>query len=106
VYRIAAMIEFRFVVRWVCSQALVFALLGVSTSATAREARLMVIPLESYLGTQTPVRLNVGGHEGLFLFDTGEGVSTITPQFAAAIGCTPWDQVTVATLRGYPLHIG
>ena len=78
----------------------VSALLCASASAIASEALPAVIPLDPYLGTQTAVRLSVTGHEGLFLFDTGEGVSTITPQFAAAIGCTPWGQVTGYRMSG------
>ena len=42
------------------------------TSATAKTAQ---IPLESYLASQTAIRASVNGHDGLFLFDTGEGVS-------------------------------
>jgi hypothetical protein len=94
-----AIIE-RVVVRKRCSLVAVFALLCVSLVVAARDAPYTVIPLESYLGTQTAVRFSVAGHEGLFLFDTGEGVSTITPQFATAIGCTPWGQVTGFRMSG------
>jgi hypothetical protein len=76
------------------------ALLCVGASSIARDPPHTVIPLESYLGTQTAIRLSVAGREGLFLFDTGEGVSTITPKFAAAIGCAPWGQVTGYRMSG------
>jgi len=82
------------------SLAVVFALLCVGASIAARDVPQVVIPLEAYLSSQTAIRLSVAGHEGLFLFDTGEGVSTITPQFAAAIGCAPWGQVTGYRMSG------
>jgi hypothetical protein len=78
---------------------LVFALFCAAASFEAQAAPT-AIPLEPYLGAQTAVRLNVNGREGLFLFDTGEGVSTITPQFAAAIRCDPWGQVTGFRMSG------
>jgi len=80
------------------------AVLGLATllavAASGASATSTVVSLEPYLGAQTAVRLSVDGHEGLFLFDTGEGVSTITPQFAAAIGCDPWGQVTGFRMSG------
>lgn len=88
------------VVRRMRSSVAALALVCLSTSVMARAAPRIVIPLESYLSTQTAVRLSVAGHEGLFLFDTGEGVSTITPHFAAAIGCDPWGQVTGYRMSG------
>jgi hypothetical protein len=78
----------------------VFALQCVSISVMARDAPQMVVRLESYLSSQTAIRLRVADHQGLFLFDTGEGVSTISPRFAAAIGCTPWGQVTGYRMSG------
>ena len=33
-------------------------------------------------GNKLAIRAEVNGHAGLFLFDTGEGVSTISSQFA------------------------
>jgi hypothetical protein len=59
-----------------------------------------IIPLEDYLGGQTTIRAQVDGHEGLFLFDTGQGVSSIMPAFAAKIGCKPWGRVTGFRMTG------
>jgi hypothetical protein len=59
-----------------------------------------VIPLEDYLGSQSVLRASVNGREGLFLFDTGEGVSTITPQFAGKVGCQPWGQISGFRMTG------
>ena len=40
----------------------------------------------------------VRGHEGNFLFDTGGGVSYISPAYAQTIGCKPWGQISGFTL--------
>jgi hypothetical protein len=41
---------------------------------------------------------NVRGHQGNFLFDTGGGVSYISPSYAQTIGCKPWGQISGFTL--------
>lgn len=46
------------------------------------------------------VHASIRGHAGTFLFDTGEGVSMISPALAHAIGCKPWAQVTGFRMRG------
>jgi hypothetical protein len=58
------------------------------------------IKLEPYLGAQLAIRAEVNGHAGLFLFDTGEGVSTISPEFAKTIGCRPWGRITGFRMTG------
>jgi Aspartyl protease len=60
----------------------------------------ITIGLEPYLGTALAMRFDVNGHEGLFLFDTGGGVSIISPEFAKTIGCTPWGRVTGFRMTG------
>jgi len=73
--------------------------------AGAGNGEPLIIPLKQYLGSQTAMRLSVNGRSGLFLFDTGEGISTITPQFAAQIGCQPWGQVTGYRMSGERLDL-
>ena len=63
-------------------------------------AHPVILPLNDYLAEQKNLRASVNGHEGLFLFDTGEGVSTITPAFAKRIGCEPWGRVTGFRMTG------
>jgi hypothetical protein len=46
------------------------------------------------------VRASILGREGTFLFDSGGGVSSLSPQFAAAIGCHPWGQITGFRMTG------
>ena len=63
--------------------------LAAVTLCFAASAHAAAIPLEAYLAGQSAVRATVNGQPGLFLFDTGEGVTTISPAFAAKIGCSP-----------------
>ncbi len=51
------------------------------------------------------VRASVAGHEGTFLFDTGGGVSYITPEFAAKTGCKPWGQSSGFRMTGERLDM-
>lgn len=61
-----------------------------------------VISLEPYDGNSTllTVRASVKGHERTFAFDSGEGVSMISPELAQEIGCKPWGQVTGFRMTG------
>jgi len=63
---------------------------------------LAVITLDPYPSTTRAftVRARVRGQKGVFLWDTGEGVSMVTPAFARRVGCTPWGQVTGYRMTG------
>lgn len=65
-------------------------------------APVTVIELGPYPSTTRAftVRASVGGHDGVFLWDTGEGVSMITPAFAQRVDCKPWGQVTGYRMTG------
>lgn len=47
----------------------------------------------------------VAGHPGVFVFDSGGGVSNITPELAAQIGCKPWGQVSGFQMSGNRLDM-
>ena len=51
------------------------------------------------------LRAKVRGHEGDFVFDTGGGVTYISPAFAQAIGCKPWGQLSGFVLTGQRLDM-
>ena len=51
------------------------------------------------------VHASIAGHEGTFLFDTGGGVSYITPEFAAKAGCKPWGQISGFRMTGERLDM-
>ena len=58
------------------------------------------VSLQSEVDELLTIRATVAGHEGVFLFDSGGGVSSITPEFAAVIGCHPWGQITGFRMTG------
>jgi hypothetical protein len=64
-----------------------------------------VLPLETYLGRSLAIRALINGHEGRFLFDTGEGVTVISPSLAEAIGCKPWGNLTGFRMTGERLDM-
>jgi hypothetical protein len=51
------------------------------------------------------VRARVREHEGLFIFDTGGGISYLSPAFAQSAGCEPWGQITGFMLTGQRLDM-
>lgn len=63
---------------------------------------IAVITLASYSPGATILTMHatVNGHEGTFMFDTGEGISMISPDMAQKIGCKPWGQVTGFRMTG------
>ena len=78
-------------------------LLGCSRGAekqTPSSTPLATIPLEPYLRAQAIVHATVNGQPGTFLFDTGEGVSSFSPEFAKKIGCDPWGRITGFRMSG------
>jgi hypothetical protein len=63
------------------------------------------IPLQPLSGGFLTVHASIAGHEGTFLFDSGSGVSNITPQFASKIGCKPWGLISGARMTGQRLDM-
>jgi hypothetical protein len=51
------------------------------------------------------LRATVRGHEGNFIFDTGGGISYISPAFAQTVGCKVWGQITGFTLTAQRLDM-
>jgi hypothetical protein len=81
------------------------ALCGVGASAAAAPKQVIeLIPHPGGTAMMT-VRASVRGHEGLFIFDTGGGVSYVSPAFAQAIGCKPWGQISGFMLTGQRLDM-
>jgi len=69
-------------------------------SKPAHPAPVVAIPLEPYLRAQAVVHAVVNGQSGTFLFDTGEGVSSFSPAFAAKVGCHPWGRISGFRMSG------
>lgn len=77
------------------------------TMGQTRTAPLLIVPLLPHPGgtEMMTVHARVRGHEGLFIFDTGGGVSYISPAFATMIGCKPWGQLSGFTLTAQRLDM-
>lgn len=60
-------------------------------AAWAQSQTLTLKPLRERLRT---IEVTINGQTSDFLFDTGGGVTTITPAFAEKIGCKPWGRIT------------
>ena len=74
---------------------------SVGAKATAAtSAPVMVIPLQPYLRAQMTMQASVNGIAGTFMFDTGEGLSTISPEFAQKTACHPWGRVSGFRMSG------
>jgi hypothetical protein len=66
-----------------------------------RPSSPVVIPLEPYIDQDHyAFRASIGGQEGLFQFDTGGGLTVLTPQSASAAGCKQWSRLTGFRMRG------
>jgi hypothetical protein len=80
----------------------VLALLFIAQSlaVSARSASPVAeLKLESYRKT-VALRATVGGQEGFFVFDTGGGLSMLTPKFAERIGCKAWGRLSGFQMMG------
>ena len=64
-----------------------------------------MVPLESYGETQNVIRARINGREGVFLFDSGGGVTTVTPEFAAEIGRKPWGKIVGFRMIGQRMDL-
>lgn len=73
-----------------CLIAVLGLVLAPIASAMARDVIRMSVDSE---GLET-VDATASGHPGRFLFDSGFGVSAMTPAFAGIIGCTPWGKIS------------
>jgi hypothetical protein len=61
----------------------------------------VVIALEPYIDQDHFVfHASIGGQKGLFQFDTGGGLTILTPQSAKAAGCKQWSRLTGFRMRG------
>jgi len=78
-----------------------------SSIAKTRSAPLAVFHLEPHPGGtfMMTIRARVRGHEGRFIFDTGGGITYISPAFAQTVGCKSWGQITGFMLTGQRLDM-
>lgn len=79
--------------------ALCIALLALPLKVSARP-QPTTITLSPYLGVVWSFEAEIAGKPRTFLFDTGGGITVITPATAAEIGCAPWGQLSGFRMRG------
>jgi Aspartyl protease len=80
---------------------------GPGALASSAAKPTLIIDLIPHPGGTEMMTLHasVRGHEGNFIFDTGGGISYISPAFAQTIGCKPWGQMTGFTLTAQRLDM-
>ena len=64
-----------------------------------------IIRLEPYLDEHWTFKASIKGREELFVMDTGGGLTAVSPEAAAEIGCEPWGQLTGFRMRGDRLDL-
>ena len=81
-------------------------LLALCQPVTVHSARpIKRLPLEVFQGKQFTLKAVVGGRVRTFLFDTGEGVTMISPAVAHDVGCEPCGDVTAFRMTGQRLDL-
>lgn len=63
------------------------------------------LPLQPLRERLRTIEVEANGVTSTFLFDTGGGITTITPQFAERIGCKPWGRTTGHRMFGERLDM-
>lgn len=77
----------------------------LALAPTLHAASAPSIRLAPFMGRALIVHATMDGHPGVFMFDSGGGVSNITPAFAAQIGCKPWGQISGFQMSGKRLDM-
>ena len=58
------------------------------------------MPLRPYVGQLRTVQIDIAGHPATLIFDTGAGITAITPEFAATVGCRPHAHISGFRMNG------
>lgn len=85
----------RGVFRWTLALCVALSVsLVFAAGKTAANEPAATIVLKPYLGDLKAIDVTVGGRTLPFLFDTGGGMTFLTPEIAKAVGCTPFGRLT------------
>lgn len=76
------------------------AFIGAGVHAAVAADSGTAVPLKQYAGLLRTVEVRVAGKPTTMLFDTGAGVTLITPQFARQIGCEPRGHLSAFRMNG------
>lgn len=77
---------------------------ATAAPAVADAAPAAVLALEPYRRS-VAVHVEANGTPGLMAFDTAAGHTVVSPEFAAAAGCTPWGGLGGFTMTGKKLDM-
>jgi hypothetical protein len=58
------------------------------------------LELRPYVGQLRTIDVTVAGRPARMIFDTGAGLTSVTPEFAAEIGCAPFGNITGFRMNG------
>jgi hypothetical protein len=79
--------------------ALLFAAVPAAPAQQAPAAPDVVIQMQPWR-TRWAMEAEVGGKKGLYLFDTGAGITLVSPESARRAGCEPWGRITGYNMMG------
>jgi len=85
--------------------AIVFAFVVSTPFARQSAGAAGGIALGTFRGMQPTLTVTVAGHEQPFLFDTGGGITIISPTLAKAVRCEPWGNVVGFRMTGERLDL-
>lgn len=68
--------------------------------ASPAAAEPVELQLRPYVALLRTIDIEISGQPARMLFDTGAGISSITPEFAAQIGCAPFGEITSFRMNG------
>jgi hypothetical protein len=74
-------------------------------AATGAQLKPIVISLVPYADEHWAFKAKIKGREELFVMDTGGGLTAVSPEAAAEIGCEPWGRLTGFRMRGDRLDL-
>lgn len=89
----------------ICASLLIVATAKAQTASVATapnissSSKIEILPLHAF-GRQFTIDAEVKGKRHTFLFDTGEGLTMISPALAEEIGCEPWGNVAAFRMTG------
>jgi len=81
------------------------ALAGCTAAPQRPLPQAVEVPLASYLGVLPSIDVRVDGETLPFLFDTGGGITIVTPAIAEAVGCRQAGRITGHRFNGERLDL-
>jgi hypothetical protein len=92
--------------KWIFLVMAVTAIASTPVKALGKqESTPIVIALVPYADEHWAFKAKIKGREQLFVIDTGGGLTAVSPEAAAEIGCEPWGQLTGFRMRGDRLDL-